>query len=461
MKKGVRRESGKRKKSKSAADAVMHICPEKFVGDSEVLKRKLSVRYRREKLDEAVSTYQRKNAALYAIIAVFAAFTFIVSAAYTFITAENMSYIKRPSAGEGELYVPVNIEAKKGDMSIDGNATIVVKEQEMTDEEIENMIVEFAAELPDKVAPESQGVRKVGKGFSLPEKDSRTGISIQWESSDSVLINPDGTYDVLALDGDSETVTLTAQLTYNDIQKEVSFDVLLVKDSELYGESVKGKIKELVQNLSDSEDGNIVSLPKSLGEDISLRWKKSGSGAKVSILVFALAAVMIVYIFRFRGAEKEVKKYRSGITGYFPPFIDKFVLLLNSGLTVMTAMEKMADDCERQSAYDRKNLLAAEVSEIGRRVKNLNSSIVKEWREFAGRTSISEIMRFSTIIEENLNKGSALADKLESESNLLREKEKKSVQERIRMIDSKLTMPMILMLFSLVLVTVAPAMMQM
>ena len=170
---------------------------------------------------------------------------------------------------------------------------------------------------------------------------------------------------------------------------------------------------------------------------------------------------MIVYIFRFRGAEKEVKKYRSGITGYFPPFIDKFVLLLNSGLTVMTAMEKMADDCERQSAYDRKNLLAAEVSEIGRRVKNLNSSIVKEWREFAGRTSISEIMRFSTIIEENLNKGSALADKLESESNLLREKEKKSVQERIRMIDSKLTMPMILMLFSLVLVTVAPAMMQM
>ena len=41
------------------------------------------------------------------------------------------------------------------------------------------------------------------------------------------------------------------------------------------------------------------------------------------------------------------------------------------------------------------------------------------------------------------------------------EKEKKSVQEKMRMIDSKLTLPLILMLFSLVLVTVAPAMMQM
>ncbi len=35
------------------------------------------------------------------------------------------------------------------------------------------------------------------------------------------------------------------------------------------------------------------------------------------------------------------------------------------------------------------------------------------------------------------------------------------MQEKMRMIDSKLTLPLILMLFSLVLVTVAPAMMQM
>ena len=70
-------------------------------------------------------------------------------------------------------------------------------------------------------------------------------------------------------------------------------------------------------------------------------------------------------------------------------------------------------------------------------------------------------MRFSTIIEDNLGKGTSLAEKLEIEGNLLREKEKKSVQEKMRMIDSKLTLPLILMLFSLVLVTVAPAMMQM
>lgn len=70
-------------------------------------------------------------------------------------------------------------------------------------------------------------------------------------------------------------------------------------------------------------------------------------------------------------------------------------------------------------------------------------------------------MRFSAIIEDNIGKGNALAEKLETEGNLFREKEKKSVQEKMRMIDSKLTLPLILMLFSLVLVTVAPAMMQM
>ena len=61
------------------------------------------------------------------------------------------------------------------------------------------------------------------------------------------------------------------------------------------------------------------------------------------------------------------------------------------------------------------------------------------------------------------NMGTEALSKLsvETEGNLFREKEKKSVQEKMRMIDSKLTLPLILMLFSLVLVTVAPAMMQM
>ena len=91
----------------------------------------------------------------------------------------------------------------------------------------------------------------------------------------------------------------------------------------------------------------------------------------------------------------------------------------------------------------------------------MNASVTKEWKELSARTGINEIMRFSTIIEDNLHKGTVLAEKLEVEGNLLREREKKSVQEKMRMIDTKLTLPMILMLFSLVLVTVAPAMMQM
>ena len=55
-----------------------------------------------------------------------------------------------------------------------------------------------------------------------------------------------------------------------------------------------------------------------------------------------------------------------------------------------------------------------------------------------------------------MSKGSELSMKLENESDELRELRKKNVQQYIRMIDSRMMIPMMLMLLSLVLVTVAP-----
>ena len=67
----------------------------------------------------------------------------------------------------------------------------------------------------------------------------------------------------------------------------------------------------------------------------------------------------------------------------------------------------------------------AEIAAIGRKVREMNASVTKEWKELSARTGINEIMRFSTIIEDNLHKGTGLAEKLEVEGNLLREREKK------------------------------------
>ncbi len=444
---------------KRFSDLAMKACPEKIRGDSETMRQKLSVRYEAERLDQAVEKYQRRNAMIYTVLVcgtlVLASVISILS-----LTEKDISGVSRPQHGEGQETIPVTVQATRGETEVKESGSIVVLEEELSDAEKEAILEEYAAKLPDLIAKEENGVRVVTENFSLPDEDDTYGISVTWESSDPVLISDDGTYDVTALASDQETVKLTASLSYEGMEREVSFDVVLRADESLYRESISKKVQEVIHEISAGAEGSSVKLPDKVG-DISLKWKEYSEGGSVWVILLAGILFLFVFFRRYAFAEHEIRKYREGIVRNFPAFIDKLVLLLNSGLTVLAAMEKMAEDSRIQAEYDKNNMLAYETARIGRNVNETNASVVKEWRGLAARTGIHEIMRFSTIIEDNINKGTALAEKLEIEGDLLRESEKKKIQERIRMIDSRLTLPMILMLFSLVLVTVAPAMMQM
>ena len=437
------------------------LCPEKIRGETEVLRKKLSVRYTGSRLEKEIAGCQRRNVVIYGIILSGVFLLSILALLHSVVSAEPIGSISRPQEGAGQKTVPVTVEARQGETSVEGTVNLIVREEERSDEENDRILEAFAEELPDLVAPEVDGQRVVDESFSLPKEDERYGISVLWESSDPVLIDSDGRCDVLALAEEQEEVELTATLTLGGRDRQVTFGVLLKKLPSLYRASISKRIEEMAEELSSENSGSEIVLPDRLGEDISLSWKRYETGGAGVVLGAGLILAATVFSRRYASADRKIRRYRSEIVRHFPPFIDKFVLLLNGGLTVFSAMEKISSDYARQFERDEKNLLAYEVSEIGRRVKETNASITKEWRELSARTGINELMRFSTIIEDNLHKGTVLAEKLEVEGNLLREKERKSVQEKMRMIDTKLTLPMILMLFSLVLVTVAPAMMQM
>lgn len=435
-------------------------CPEKIRGETQILERKLSIKYDGERLSAAIRSYQRKNVIFYMIVFIGVIAAAAIVSISSAVSRTTLDQISRPEHGAGQKVVPVAVEAVKDGISVEGTANITIREEELDEAQKDRILSEFAEKLPDLVVPRSGDVRIVTEDFSLPVRDGEYGISISWESSDPVLISKDGKYDVLALADEEESVRLTAALTYEGREKEISFDVVLRDDASLYQASISRKVQEIVDEISMSQEKSEITLPSQI-DDISLKWMKYDTDGLIWIFLLGIVLTLAVFFRRYFFAEREARRYRQGIVKYFPPFIDKLVLLLNSGLTVMTAMEKIAEDCRVTAEYDKKNMLAYEAAQIGKRVKEMNSSVVKEWRKFASRTGINEIMRFSTIIEDNIGKGTSLAEKLEIESNLLRDREKKSMQEKMRMIDTKLTLPMMLMLFSLVLVTVAPAMMQM
>ena len=100
--------------------------------------------------------------------------------------------------------------------------------------------------------------------------------------------------------------------------------------------------------------------------------------------------------------------------------------------------------------------MGRELVGIGKRVKNTNSSLIAEWKAFATRMESADILRFCTILEDNINMGSGLSQKLENESENFMDMRRNAIQQHIRMIDSRMIMPMMAMLMSLMLVTISP-----
>ena len=69
-------------------------------------------------------------------------------------------------------------------------------------------------------------------------------------------------------------------------------------------------------------------------------------------------------------------------------------------------------------------------------------------------------MRVSNIINDNINKGVELTDKLQAESEILWLNRKKSCEEKGRLAETKMTLPLMLFLMVLIIITVAPALLE-
>lgn len=411
--------------------------------------------------DEA-DKYRKKLRKKYAFVCAATAAAAVISAAVSFIGADDINKIMRPEPGEASVLFPVNVSGEYGGETAGGHFDINVETRSLSDEEIEKELEKCEKALGDIFKNNSGSGEKdahLTSSVKLPQEYGNIGISIKWESSDPVLVSEKGDVDVIALAGKSETVTLTAEMSYDGHFRTAEYDVTVSDDKNMYSDSVKARIDSFIADINEDRSSGEVKLPSQLDGGINLRWQKKSRTKTAAVLAAGAAALFIIYSGRYRRAEKRVKRYKENVAAAFPAVIDKLILLLNSGSTVFGALMRISEDCERECERDNAAdiELYREAAQIGRRVRNTNSNIITEWKDFAARMESSDMLRFCTIIADNMSVGSDLSDKLEKESESLREMNRKAIRKSARMLDERMIIPMMLMLFSLILITVAPA----
>lgn len=220
------------------------------------------------------------------------------------------------------------------------------------------------------------------------------------------------------------------------------------------------ELRSVIHSLNDNTASKKVYLPDRLDSGEEIRWSVERTSNTAAIAFAVMVLVALIYRSRYTPLKKKLQAEQASITRQLPEFVNRLVLLLNAGMVLNSAFEKAVEESsENDFFYSR-------MREIYSRVKQTNGSMNREFRAFAksrrsaGDDAARELMRISNIINDNISKGVELTEKLQSESEMLWISRKRNCEERGRLAETKLTLPLTLFLLVLIVITVSPALLE-
>ncbi|HKM28325.1 MAG TPA: type II secretion system F family protein [Anaerovoracaceae bacterium] len=161
-------------------------------------------------------------------------------------------------------------------------------------------------------------------------------------------------------------------------------------------------------------------------------------------------------------AEREKKRKKAekeSIMCNLPGFVNQLILLLNCGMIFNDAFDKIVNSYSLRQE-DRENYFKNELCHVAESARQTNASPVVTLNAFARSSGVREFIRITGIILDSQYRGTDLRDKLEAEGEILWQQRKKLAEEKGKLAETKLTFPLAMLLVVLIIITAAPAILQ-
>ncbi len=171
----------------------------------------------------------------------------------------------------------------------------------------------------------------------------------------------------------------------------------------------------------------------------------------VSFALFAVLVPGAVFYFFDNELKEKVKKRRLSIQLDFPDFINKLTLLINAGMTVPKAWEKIVSENKKDTVlYEELGSVLADI--------RAGKSETGAYEDFAKRCRIPEITKFISVILQNMKKGNnELVSILRLQASECWEMRKSAAKRLGEEASTKMLFPAMIMFFAVLLVVAVPA----
>lgn len=361
-------------------------------------------------------------------------------------------YISRNSYGEGGVNIELSAQIEGEEEEI---FQYIVQERKYTKEEAVELYQQAVEALPEIIRGYNKGLEDVREDLDLVTWIEGYPFTLSWESSSYTLVNTDGTVNNADLE-ESVIVTLTAHFRYEKWAWDHQMYVQVNPIVYTHQEKLRHQIEELLHIQEErTENTEIMILPDSV-ESRPILWKEIVEDSSGYFLLLILLAAAVLYWGRGRELDRQLERRKKELLLDYPEIVNKLALYMGAGMTIRNAFVKMGEDYKKQHK-ERRRYVYEEILITCYELQSGRSER-EAYDHFGKRCQVQAYMKLSTLLSQNIRKGSNdLLYMLRQEADNAFAERKNLAKKLGEEAGTKLLLPMMMMLCIVMVIIMIPA----
>ncbi len=285
-----------------------------------------------------------------------------------------------------------------------------------------------------------------------------SAVQLEWQTDSTRLIEESGAIHWDQIEEET-AVEITAVFQYQEEQETLPLQLTLYPPEYTEQEKLwKSWEKERDLLAEQTETGEYLQLPEKIHEE-EVQYQETHPAIWKYLLIGAGIGVLMIPLFLESRIRQEVARRDREMLMDYPEVIEQYILLIGAGMTIRGAWTRIASDylSMRQKGQQDYRFVYEEML-VTMRELNSGMSELRAYELFGKRTGILSYMKFSTLLMQNLRKGSNdLLHILEYEAMDAFRQRKEQAKTLGEEAGTKLLMPMMLMLLVVLMMIIYAA----
>lgn len=355
----------------------------------------------------------------------------------------NQYYLERNAVDGTAKKVVLDVQAGKDKKRM----PVILSPVSYTEKQAKKKIEQAKAYIEKRYLGKNASSEEVSLPLQLDKSVPQKGIGLVWRLDREGILNSDGTFDVSKCQK-KQHMEIRAIFSYKDITDELvlQFTLLPVKreKSQIFWEEWQ---KEVDKNQENTKFQPYLELPQSVAGKKVVYAESRTNYEAILLGIFALLSLCIPCVMESQ-IKGNIQRREKELKMDYPEFVEHFVLLIGAGLNLKGAWLRIVQEYQekRKTGKVKMHYLYEEMQVTCNEMEK-GMSEVQAYELFGRRLGLLSYMKFTTLMVQNIRKGSKdLLILLEYEVVDAFRERKENAKTLGEEAGTKLLLPMMLML---------------